>query len=165
MRNIIKILSIFPLCFYLIACSGDISKEDQVRQFIDAAKTAAENRSYVDLAQLIHEDYADHKTMNKSQLVSFTGRYFLTHKNIHLFTKIDEMVFYSENKVKVTLYVAMAGNVISDASLLLSLRAKVYKFELQLVKDDEWLLQLAHWQRSSVKEMMQSINTSVETIQ
>ena len=165
MRKIIKSFSIFNLCFFLFACSGDISKEDQVRQFIDAAKNAAENRSYVDLAQLIHKEYADHKAMDKSQLVSFTGRYFLTHKNIHLFTKIDEMVFYSENKVKVTLYAAMAGNVISDVSVLLSLRAKVYKFELQLVKEDQWLLQLADWQQSSVKEMMQSINTSVETIQ
>ena len=165
MRKIIKSFFIFSLCFFLFACSGDISKEDQVRQFIDTAKNAAENRSYVDLAQLIHKEYADHKAMDKSQLVSFTGRYFLTHKNIHLFTKIDEMVFYSENKVKVTLYAAMAGNVISDVSVLLSLRAKVYKFELQLVKEDQWLLQLADWQQSSVKEMMQSINTSVETIQ
>ena len=165
MNVILKVFIVIYLCFSLFACSDGKSKEDQVRQFIDTAKNAVEERSYVDLAQLIHKDYADHKAMDKSQLVSFTGRYFLTHKNIHLFTKIDEMLFYSENKVKVTLYVAMAGNVISDASLLLSLRAKVYKFELQLVKDDLWLLQLANWQKSSVKEMMRSINTSVETIQ
>jgi uncharacterized protein (DUF2237 family) len=40
--------------------------------------------------------------------------------------------------------------VISDASLLASLRARVYRFELELAKpDDEWLLQSARWQHAT----------------
>ena len=165
MTRTIKFILIVNLFFFLIACSGDeLSKEDQILQTIDAVKVAAENRSHKDVAAFIHKSYGDHKGLDKNQLLSKIGGYFLMHKNIHLFTKIEKMVFHSENKVLVTLYVAMAGNVISDASVLSSLRAKIYKFELQLIKEDEWLLQLADWERSSAKEMMRSMRTEIETI-
>ena len=165
MNKSLKVVCFLSLSLFLFACSGDeINDEDQVRRYIDTAKTATEERSYDDIAVLLHSGYSDHKRRNKTTLLNLVRQYFFMHDNIHLLTRIDEMVFHSENKVKVIVYVAMAGNVISDASVLSSLRAKVYRFELQLIKQDEWLLQLADWQRSSVKEMMQSLNTTVETI-
>jgi hypothetical protein len=39
----------------------------------------------------------------------------------------------------------MAGTAISDVNALASLRAQVYSFELQLVKQGDWLLRHAIW--------------------
>lgn len=164
MSNLIKLI-LFSSLIFLQACSGnETSKEEQIRLYINEVKTSAEKRSYTEIGMKVHSNYSDYKGLNKSQLIGLSGRYFLLHNNIHLFVKIDEMVFHSKNKAKVILYVAMAGNVISDASMLSSLRAKIYKFELHLIKEDEWLLQLADWQRSTLKDMLQSVTTSVETI-
>ena len=41
----------------------------------------------------------------------------------------------------------------ADASLLSSLRAKIYKFDLELIKQDKWLLQWASWQAASLGDM------------
>jgi len=151
----IQLISVLCISFCLYACSDNKeTREDQVRQYIAAGIKVSENRSHSDFADLIHKDYRDHKGLDKPQLINMVRGYFFRHKNLHLFSKIDDIVFQADNKAFVTLHIAMAGNVISDASVLESLRARIYKFELQLIKDDEWLLQQAKWQIASVKDMM-----------
>lgn len=151
----LTVLNLFCALFFLYGCSDDeVSKEDQVRQMIESGRLAAENRSSKDVAVLVDTLYGDNKAHDKKKLISLVRAYFYMHKNIHLFTKIDEIVFPEENKASATMYVAMAGTVISDASILTSLRAKIYKFELQLIKKDKWLLKQAKWERSSFKDMM-----------
>jgi len=53
----------------------------------------------------------------------------------------------------VRLHVAMAGTVISDVNALSSLSARVYRFELQLVKQEEWLLRYASWAPASIGDL------------
>ena len=151
----LTVFGLFCAFFFLYACSGEeVSKEDQVRQVIESARLAAENRSPKDVALLVDGLYSDDKAHDKKKLIGLVSAYFYMHKNIHLFTKIDEIIFPEENKAFATMYVAMAGSVISDASVLTSLRAKIYKFELQLIKKEEWLINKAKWERSSFKDMM-----------
>lgn len=136
--------------FFLHSCSGaQISKEDEIRQYIEQGVQAAENRSAGDLADMIDNKYHDEKGLNKQHIKKLLRAYFFTHKNIFLFTKIREIKFRSQHEASVDLHVAMAGSVIADASVLSSLRARMYKFELHLVKRDEWLLQNAKWQAVS----------------
>ena len=151
--------------YFLSACSGEtISREKQVEQFIDTAVTIVEARSLKPLSALIHKDYRDHNGLQKKQLLGLIQRYFFMNKDIHLLTKIDEIVFHSGNKVQVLFYAAMAGNVISGLGALSGLRAKIYKIDLQLIYEEKWLLQLAQWQQSNLKEMMQSMQTTVDTV-
>ncbi len=147
-------IGILCLAFLLQACSGSaISREDEIKQYIEAGVKAAENRSSSDLAALIDERYLDDKKLNKTSLAKLARLYFFRHKNIYLFTKIDSIEFVAENEALVTLHVAMAGSVISDASVLSGLRAKIYKFELDLIKQDKWLLQRARWEAASMADM------------
>ena len=146
---------IFFVIFIVTACSTEkTTREDEIRQFIESAKLAAESRNHSDLSVLMAKSYSDNKGYNKQQLINLLRAYFFQHKNIHLFTRIDEITFQGDNMVFVDMYVAMSGNVISDVNLLSSLRAKIYRFELQLIKQDEWQINQAKWQRSSFKEMM-----------
>lgn len=154
MKRRALVLAILWINLLISACSDEnISKEDEVRQYIESGVEAAESRSSSDLAELIGESYIDHKNLDKTQITKLARLYFFRHKNIHLFTKIDDIEFVAENEAMVTLHVAMAGSVISDPSLLSSIRAKFYKFELELVKQDEWLLQRARWQSASMGDM------------
>ena len=150
----VPVFGIFWIVFLLIGCSDEkLSREDEIKQFIESGIEAAENRSSSDLAELIDENYLDDKALNKMQLTRLVRLYFFRHKNIFLFTKIDEIEFLTENEALVTLHVAMAGSVISGVSALSSLRAETLKFELELIKRDEWLLRRAKWQRAAIEEM------------
>jgi len=154
MTKNIPVLGILCMAFLLQACSGsELSREDEIKQYIEAGAEAAENRSSSDLAELIDDNYRDQKGLNNNELSKLARLYFFRHKNIYLFTKLDSIEFLTENEALVTLHVAMAGSVISDASALSSLRAKIYKFELELVKQDEWLLRQAKWQPASMGDM------------
>ena len=153
MKNIL-ICTVLGVTYLLNGCSSDaLSKEDEIKQYIEAGVEAAENRSSSDLAELIDESYRDDKSYNKTQLAKIARLYFFRHKNIFLFTKLNEIEFVAENQALVSLYVAMAGSVISDSSVLSSLRAKTYRFELELIKQDKWLLTRATWQPASVGDM------------
>ncbi len=152
-KKIVK-LSLLPLIFLLYGCTGsELSAEDEIRLYIEKGVDAAENRSANDLSGLIDEHYSDQKGLGKIQMVKLLRVYFFRHKNIYLFTKIRDITLHSANEASVTLHVAMAGSVISDASLLSSLRAKTYKFELQLIKQEEWLLRRAKWQAVNMSDM------------
>ncbi len=137
------------LIILLPACSDSkLSPEDEIRQYIETGVEAAEARNAGDLADLVHSSYSDPRAYDKTQIKKLAGLYFFRHKNIHLFTKINEIDFLSPDEAQVTMHVAMAGTVISDASVLASLRAQIYKFELELVKEEQWLLTGASWERA-----------------
>jgi hypothetical protein len=130
----------------LQACSGESdSPEAQIRRFIASAVQAGEARSVDGLDELLHRDFIDQQGNNGKQIGRLLRAYFFRHQNIHLFTRIDDIEILADNQASVRLHVAMAGTVIADINALASLRARIYRFELQLVKEDDWLLRQASW--------------------
>lgn len=137
-----------------VSCSGkELSLEGEIKKYIENAKLSAENRSHSELADLISNNYRDHKNLDKKQLEKIIRAYFFTNQNIHLLTKINSITFQNENSAFIILHVAMTANIITDSNLLSSLRARVYKFELQLIKNNAWLLQQAKWQPAKIKDI------------
>lgn len=144
---IILLLSMLQLA----GCSDDPeSPEAEIRRFIDSGVRAAENRSVDGLSELVHADYLGQRGRNREQLRLLLRVYFMRHKNIHLFTRIDSIEILGNNQASVKLHVAMAGTVISDVDALASLSARLYRFELHLVKQEDWLLQHASWAPASI---------------
>ena len=138
----------------LQACSETAeSPEDAIRVFIEAGVEAAESRSLDAMSDLLHANYLDQKGYNKQRLGGLLRAYFFRHKDIYLFTKIEEINLYTENEAIVRLHVAMAGSVISDVDAISSLRAQIYQFELQLIKEDDWLLHHASWRPASIIDL------------
>ena len=133
------------------ACSDDGSAEDQIRHLIDNAVQAAEDHSVDGLGELMHTEFIDQQGNNRQQLGRLLRVYFFRHKNIHLFTRVDSIEILSDNQASVSLHVAMAGTVISDVDALSSLSARIYRFELQLVKQGDWLLRHASWGPASLR--------------
>lgn len=132
----------------LIGCSdGERTPEEAVKAMIDTAADAAERRDAGELLKLIDEKYLDRRGQDRQQIAGLLRAYFFTHKNIHLFTRIENIDWLGEEQAAVTVYVAMAGSVIASIEALESIRARVYRFELGLVRhgDGDWLLQHADW--------------------
>lgn len=154
MLNKIFIAVLISSGLLISACSEQsISREDEIRLYIEKGVEAAENRDAGDLSDMLDDSYHDPKGLTKQQMNKMLGVYFFRHKNIHLFTKIRDIHFHSDLEATVVLHVAMAGSVIANSSVLSSLRARVYKFELHLIKHDEWLLQQAKWQPASLSDV------------
>ena len=149
------LISIFVMTTLVFAaCSGEkLTKEDEIRLYIEKGVEQAEKRSINGVADMVHENYSDSKGMIKAQIRSMLRLYFLRHKNIHLFTRIGDIIFHTQTDATVHLHVAMAGSVISDVTALSSLKAQIYKFELNLTKEDEWLLQSAKWKLASMGDL------------
>lgn len=153
MRRIVPVLCLVWASLFLKACSDDnASPEEQVRRFIEAGVEAAEARSVDGLGELIHTDYRDQKGYNKKQITNLARGLFFRHKEVFLFTRIEEINLVSEIEAIVNLKVAMAGSRISGLEALANLRAQLYDFELQLLKDGDWQLQHARWHRASIAE-------------
>ena len=152
-------ISTFPLLILLLlalaACGDKHTPEEQVRHFIATGKATAEERDVIALSELISEQYGDASGRDRRALVGITTGYFLRHKNIHLFTQIEEITFPVTDVAKIKLYVAMAGTPVSGAQALIDLRADLYQFDLTLLKEGgEWSLQNASWQPASIEELV-----------
>lgn len=138
----------------LLSCSQDgDTPEAQIRAFIDAGIEAAEDRDGAELHDMLHPGYLDNRGYDRKQLEGLLRVYFLRHKNIHLFSKIDAIDVANENQATVTLHVAMAASVISSVDALAGLRARIYRFELELVRDGKWLLQHASWAPANAADL------------
>lgn len=138
----------------LQACSsGGDSAQDQIREYIETGIEAAEERSTADLGDMIYGNYLDQKGHNKQQLIGLLRAYFFRHKNIYLFSRIDDIELLGENHALVRLHVAMAGSVISDVAAVSALRARIYSFELRLIRDGDWLLRHASWAPASIVDL------------
>ena len=142
--------ALLTLILLLVQACSDEDSADQIRHLIDSAVQAAEDRSPDGLSELLHSDFNDQQGNNRQQLAKLLRLYFFRHKNIHLFTRMDSIEMLSANQASVSLHVAMAGTVISDVNALSSLSARIYRFELQLVKQDDWLLRHASWKPASI---------------
>ena len=138
----------------LQACSESAeSPENAIRVFIEAGVEAAQSRSLDGMNDLLHANYLDQKGYNRQRLGSLLRAYFFRHKQLYLFTKIEEIDLLTDNEATVRLYVAMAGSVISDVDAISSLRAQIYQFELRLIKEKDWLLHHASWRPASIIDL------------
>ena len=150
-----RAMLIFFITLALHACSEKKSPEDQVRQFVASAVTAAESREALVIRQLISENYMDDGRRDRRALTALAMGYFLRHKSIHLFTQISEIKFPTSNQASVKLYAAMAGRPVSGAQALIDIRADLYLFDLMLIRDgDDWLLQKLYWQRAGIEDIV-----------
>lgn len=137
------------ISFLLAGCSSGDTPEQQVGKFIDAGEEAVESRDIGDVRALISEKYEDERGRTRQDIVAYTARYLYANKNIHLLTRIGEMTFPSEDRALVQLFVAMTGQNVSDLDALLNMQADLYRFDLELIREDgEWKLRTADWRQA-----------------
>lgn len=154
MRHFARRLAAVAILIILAACTDDaISPEQAIRQFVAQGVEAGEARSVDAIDALLHPDYRDQQGYDRDRLGKLLQLYFLRHQNVHLFTRIDEIGLLADDEAEVNLFVAMAGSAITDAGAIPSLRARIYRFELRLLRTDRWRLQYARWQPATFADL------------
>lgn len=139
----LRTCSLAMMLVWLAACGDDESDpEAQVRAWVDAMQSAAENKARGDVLDGISTAYTDTRGNSREDIGNLLRVYFLRQNSIVLLTSIDEIEVIGDTAAEVSLTVGMAGT--NDRALGIS--ADAYQFELELENDgDDWRLTSARW--------------------
>ena len=141
--------------FLLIGCAVEDSPEQQIREMLERAETVLESRALLDARSLVSDAYQDEAQRSKRELIRLLGGYFLRNQSIYLLVQIDRIDLKEPQRPRVTLYAAMAGKPIADIDALLSLRAALYRFDLELIlEEDEWRVISGRWQPATREDFL-----------
>ena len=122
--------------------SGTSTPEDELREWLEAAELATEERDRRALMSMVSDRYADGRGNDATKLGQMVRAYMLRQQSISLLTKIESITLSGDSAADMSVTVGMAGT--NNGALGLS--ADAYRFELELEHDgDEWLLIGARW--------------------
>ena len=129
--------------------------EQQIRQRIDALVEAVEARESLALNDFLHPDYADSRHPDRRTALRTLLGYLLRHRGIHLFTLVRSIDYVEDAQAAhVTVLVAMTGVPVESLETLVSLKADLYRFDVQLLNDDDWQVRSAEWQRADPRSLI-----------
>ena len=120
----------------LAACTAS-SDEQQIRELLAAAESAAEARDTSAVMDLIDPDYADAQGMDKAQLQQYLRGYFLLHPKIELMTRIDQVELETATRARVQLGLVMVGQKGAAGDTSLTGDTETLQLELRR-RDGEW---------------------------
>jgi len=157
--NKFRILLVASLVFVILGgCSGEPEDpQTRIKAVIDLVEAAAEKSSVTLLSEHISEQYKDQHHGNRQRVMRSLLGYFHRNKNIHLFTRIRNIEINKQtpDSAKASVNVAMTGTQVDSAEKLLLLRARVYRFDIDLgYENDQWMIRAAAWQRIQVKDFL-----------
>lgn len=139
----------------LTGCSKSDSPEEQIREMLDRAESVVEARALPDAGSLVSDSYQDDGKRSKQDLIRLLSGYFLRNRSIHLLVQIERIELIDPQRASVTLYAAMAGKPIADVEALLALRAGLYRFDLELIREaDEWRVASGRWQPATREDFL-----------
>ena len=153
-RKDLKLACRYVAVGFLIAllsgCGQESSTpEQQIRERIDALVEAIEARDKLAVAGFVHAAYADARHRDKRSALGSLLGYMLRHRSIHLFTLVRSIEFIDgDQPARATVFVAMTGVPVNSLETLISLKADLYRFDLQWLNDDNWQIRSAAWQRA-----------------
>lgn len=133
---------IITVCAVLAACGGASGGPEQaLREWVDAAEAAAEEKDRRGLLGMISDSYSDPRGNDIDAIDGLLRFYFLRQQLVALTTSIQEIEVSGDTAANIFLTVAMAGS--NDR---MGFSADAYKFHFELVlDDDEWVLVGARW--------------------
>lgn len=131
------------LSLLLGACGGpELGPEEQLRQWVSTAQTAAEAKERRAMMDLISPAYADGRDNDRDDVGNMLRVYFLRQHSIKLLLSIEEIRMFGDSAAEIDMAVGMAGT--NDGTFGFS--ADAYNFQLELELDgDDWQLISARW--------------------
>ena len=153
--------TLYIIILLLIFLPGCADKADdpkkQIRTVIDKLELAVEKRSVALFKEHISVDYKDKRHSDRQRAIGSLFRYFQRNKNINLFTRIRNIEINEKNPEHAiaSVNVAMTGTQVDSTEKLLTLKADVFRFDIDLENtDDQWLITGAEWKRIDVKAFL-----------
>lgn len=146
-KSLMQIRSpVLVMLLVVLACSKTGTPEQRIRQFLDRAEQAAEQKDVRALRESVSEHYSDADGHDRRTIDGILRLHVLRHESIHLFTRIESIEFPKPHEAHVAIYVAMAARPIANAAQLAAFRADLYRFDLVLAEEDsQWRVRRADW--------------------
>ncbi len=130
----------------LSACGDSDTPQQRIERMIDAGESAVESRSLSATGKLISPVFQDHEGRGRKEMMQILAGLFWRHKHIHLLVQTDRIEMLDEQRARVLVYVAMAGHAITGVDDLASLRAHLYRFDLEVREEEgEWWVTSGSW--------------------
>jgi len=148
------------LSWGLAGCSQpDTSPEQRVYELILQAEQEVEARRRGLFEDRVAAEYSDAGGRGRRELLRLLSGYYLRHQTIHLLTRIDSVESDGE-RIRALVYAGMAGSPVQGFEQLLSLRAGLYRFDLEFSHGDEPMLIGARWRRAGPEEVLPDLGRS-----
>jgi len=129
----------------LAGCAKPESPEARVRAVIAAGELAAEAGDLSGILEHVSPAFRDAQGGDRDELRRYLGGYLLTHRSVHLVTRIDSVEFPYRDLARVHLAVGSVGRE-AAAEGALALAADVNDVVLELaLEDDGWRVVRAEW--------------------
>ncbi|HEX2138326.1 MAG TPA: hypothetical protein VHG33_01305 [Woeseiaceae bacterium] len=126
----------------LAGCSPPSPPEAAIREWLEAAETAVEERDRSRLVEMIAEHYVDARGNDRESVNQRLRLYFLRNREIIVASRIEELEVIGGTAAQVVVTAGLAG---ADGNAF-GLRADVWRLDLELVQEEgEWLLIGAQW--------------------
>ena len=146
--------ALIPLALALAACSKS-TPEAQVRSVIAAAADAAERNDARALRAHIAQNYTDTQGNDKRAVEALVTGYLLSHRSLHVYSRVAHVAFPMPQRAHAEVYVAMAAERMVSAEDLPRLRANLYRFDLTFAREgNEWRVVGAAWRPAEVADFL-----------
>jgi len=137
------------LCLLLWACGEQTPPEQQIRALIGDLEQAVEAGEKLGLDAFFHARYSDPWHKSRRAATATLIRLMLRHRGVHLFTVIRSVELdAAQDAASAVVYAAMTGVPVESVDALISLKADLYRFDIELVDEDgTWQITASRWQR------------------
>lgn len=153
MRGMASTLLGFAMAGLLTGCADEPTPEARIRGLIAEAEQAAEARDTGDVMAFVASDYRDERGHTPEDLRNYLRGLFLRYQSVHLLVRV-EAIRVQETEASSTLFVAMAGQPITEANAFM-LRADVHRLDLAWqLRDGEWQVTGAAWRRAAREDLL-----------
>jgi len=124
-----------------------------VRAVLAAIESAAEVRDVGALKEHLSEQYADDRGQDKRAVAGLATFHFMRNQSVHLLTLVRDVRISAPGEAHAQTLVAMAGRPIPGPEALASLRADLYRFDVEMRDEDgTWRVLRAAWAPASADE-------------
>lgn len=141
---------------WLGACSTETTPESRIIALIEEGELAAEDRNLGFFRDVIAQDYTDASGLSRDEFLRMLAGYFYKHRSIHLVSRIEDVVLEDSKTARAVLIVGMAGSPVEGFDQLLTLRADLYRLELEFNMAEDIQLRYARWERMPPESLFQT---------
>jgi hypothetical protein len=152
-RESVQGLALLLVFALLASCGGDPeTPEARIGALIDSMEQAVEARAVKQAAGMLHGQYKDDRHPDRSAAIRTLAAYLRRHSSIHLFSLVDSIdVSPDGTAATAVVYVAMSGVAIDSVETLATVRADLYRFDLDLnLGDGDWRILRSRWRRADI---------------
>jgi ketosteroid isomerase-like protein len=150
-----RALSILLSPLLVLGCQGDAeSPEARIRAVIAEIAEAVEAKDVGRVKEHVADDFEDAHGRDRRELAQLLTFHTMRNQNVHVMTRIRDVVLREDGRAAVEIVAATAGRPIPEAMPSAGLRADVYRIEADFEdRGGDWLLVWAQWTRATPAEL------------